>query len=86
MAKGKRVSNKPQGAPGSRQFHHYTVGFHRQRKLDRYAELRANASKELLEGNKDKKDKHELKQTIKHLGQEIRALLPKALVRRHQAR
>ncbi len=80
----KRISNKKGEHAGAR-CKGARISYWRRQELDMLAERRISALKALAKAKK-KKDREELAKAIRGFGAQIRNLVPKVLLRRHQSR
>jgi len=80
----KRVSNKRGEHAGSR-CGRIRLGYYRKRKLDRLQEQREKAHEDMKKA-KTKDERSEIREAITYMKKQIRSLVPKALLRRHQGK
>ncbi len=80
---GKRVSNK-RGKRGSRS-NRIRIGFWRQRNITMLREQQKGMQKDLMKTPKAK-EKNEILRAIQYTTKQIRGLIPKDILRRHQSR
>jgi len=81
----KRVSNKRGKHAGSR-CRHVRIGYFRQRNLRILSERRKVITENLMKREITEDEREQVIGSLAFIGQQIRQLVPKSLLRRHQAR